>query len=128
MELRRIGIAVVYNNEPMEENIPYVGSPVTGGGLYDEQVWRDNGIDPRKAANQHLSGPKILSIIPSIVTNLNILDYFLILFPLDYVKGTIIPGTNWRLPGRDTHISDHGFINCLGVWLVMGCYKGIWSW
>ena len=32
MELRRIGITVVEDNDPLEENIPYVGAPVTDGG------------------------------------------------------------------------------------------------
>ena len=31
-DLWRIGIIVVDNNNPLEENIPYVGDPVTKGG------------------------------------------------------------------------------------------------
>ena len=71
------------HNEPLEENIPSVGDPVTEGELYDGQVWVDDGIDPRKAANQHLYSSNLPSFRPSIVTNLNLLEYFLILFPME---------------------------------------------
>ena len=43
-ELLRIGITVVENNNPLEENIPSVGAPVTKEGLYDGKVWVDGGI------------------------------------------------------------------------------------
>ena len=35
VEIRSIGIMVVDNNDPLGENIPSVGAPVTEGGLYD---------------------------------------------------------------------------------------------
>ena len=81
-------------------------------------------IDSRKAANHHRSGQKLRGVSPSIVTNLNLLDYFLILFPMDHVKGTMIPGMNRHLPEVPPHVSEHEFINWLGMWLVMGCYEG----
>ena len=99
VELWRIGITVVDDNETLEENIPYVGAPVTEGGIYDGQVWGDDGIDTSKASNHHHSGLKLPIITPSIVTNLTLLYYFLILFPMDYVKGTMLPEMNQRLPG-----------------------------
>ena len=83
VELWRIGITVVDDNDPLEENMPSVGSPVPKGELYDGKVWGDDGIDPKRAANHHLPGPKLPSVSPSIVTNLILLDYFLILFPMD---------------------------------------------
>ena len=49
VEIWCIGITVVDNNEPLEENIPYVGAPVTEGGVYDGKVWGDDGIYTRKA-------------------------------------------------------------------------------
>ena len=122
MELRRICVTVVDDNKPLEENTPSVGAPVTYMDLYYGQVWVDDGIYPRKASNHHRSGPKLPSVSPSIVTNLTLLDYFLILFPPDYFKGTILPGINRHLPERYPNVSEHEFINCLGVWLVMGCY------
>ena len=118
---------MVDHKDPPEDNIPSVVSPFTEGGIYDGQVWGDCGIDPRKAANHHRSGPKLLSVSPSIVTNRTLLDYFIILFSMDYVKGTMIPGTNRRLPGGDTHVSEHDLIKWLGMWLMMGCYKGNWG-
>ena len=72
VKLRNIGIMVVDNNDPLEENIPYVGAPVTEGGLCDWQVWGYDGINPRKGANQYRYGPKIPSVVPSIVTNLTL--------------------------------------------------------
>ena len=89
---------MVYHNETLEESIHYVGAPVTEGDLYNGQVWGDDGIDPRKLANHHRYGPKLPSVRPSIVTNLTLLEYFLILFHMDYVKGTMIPGTTQSLP------------------------------
>ena len=74
MELRRIGIIVVDDNEPLEENIQYVVAPVTEGGVYDGQVWGDDGIDSRKVANHHRSGPNLPRVSPSIVTNLTLLE------------------------------------------------------
>ena len=74
---------MVDHNENLEENIPSVGAPVTEGGLYDWKFWLDYGIDPRKAANHYRYGPKLLSVSPYIVTNLTLLDYFIILFPMD---------------------------------------------
>ena len=62
------------HNKPLEENIPSVGDPVTEGELYDGQVWVDDGIDPRKAANHHRSGTKLMVVSSSIVTNLTLLD------------------------------------------------------
>ena len=32
MDIRRIGITVVDDNNPLEENIPYVGAPLNEGG------------------------------------------------------------------------------------------------
>ena len=72
VELWRIGISVVEDNKPMEENTPYVGAPVTDRELYDGQVWGDDGINPRKAANHHCYGTNIMRIRPSIVTNLTL--------------------------------------------------------
>ena len=80
---------------------------MTEGGFYDDEVWVDDGIDTRKVANHNCSGPKLPSVGPSIVTNLTLLYYFLILFPIDYVKGTMLPGMNRRLPEWDPHVSDH---------------------
>ena len=57
MELWRIGIMVVENNEPLEENIPSVGATVTEGEICDGQVWGDNSIDTIEVLNHHRSGP-----------------------------------------------------------------------
>ena len=105
MELRRICVTVVDDIEPLEENIPSVGAPVTEVDLYDGQVWGDDRIDSRKAANHHCSGPKLPSFSPSIVKNLTLLYYFLILFSMDYIKGTMLPGMNRRLPEGGPHVS-----------------------
>ena len=83
VELWRIGIKVVDDNDPLEEKIPSVGAPVPEGEIYDGQVWGDDGIYHRKAAKHHCSFPKLPIVSPSIVTNLILLDYFLILFPMD---------------------------------------------
>ena len=103
-ELRSIRVTVVDDNDPLEDNIPYVGSPVTEGGLYDGQVWVGDGINPRKAENHHRSGPKLPSVSPSIISNLTLLDYFLILFRMDYVKCTMLPVMNRRLPEGGPHV------------------------
>ena len=121
MELWRIGIMVVDNKEPLEENIPSVGAPVNEGGLYDGRVYEDDGIDPRNAVNHHCSGPNLPSVSPSIVKNLTFLYYLLILFPMDYVKVTMLPGINWRLSEEYPCVSEHEFIKWLGMCLVMVC-------
>ena len=100
---------------------------MTEGELYYEQAWGGDGIDPRKAANHHRSGPKLPSVSSSIVTNLTFLEYFLILFPMDYVRGTMLPRMNQRLPEGAPHVSEHEVIKWSGMWLVMGCYKGKWG-
>ena len=110
MKLWHIGIMVVNDNDPLEENIPSVGAPVTEGGLYDCQIRGDDRINPRKLVNHYRSGPKLPSVIPSIVTDLTLQDYLLILFPLDYVKDTMLPRTNRRLSEVDPHASEHEFI------------------
>ena len=66
MGLRRIGIIVVDNNEPLEENIPSIHVIVTDGVLYDGKVWGDYSIDPSKVENHHLSG-SIMCIFSSLV-------------------------------------------------------------
>ena len=80
---------------------------MTEGGVYDGKVWGDDGIDTRKVVNHHFSVPKLPSVSLSIVTNLTLLYYFLILFPTDHVKGTMILGMNRRLPEGDSHLSEH---------------------
>ena len=95
---------LVENINPLEENIPSVGAPVTEGGIYDGQVWIDDGIDPMKAVNHQCSGPKLPSIRPYIFTNSTLLDYFLILFSMDYVKGTMLSGMNGHLPEGNHHV------------------------
>ena len=57
-----------------------------------------------KAANHHRPGTKLLSASPYIVTNLTLLDYFLILFHMDYIKVTLLPEMNQRLPEGDPHV------------------------
>ena len=116
----RIGIIVVYDSNPIGGNIPSFVAQVTGVGFYYEQVWLDGGIDPSKVPNHYRSGPKLPIISPSIVTNLTLLYYFLILFPMNYVKGTMLPGINRLLPDVYHHVSEHYFIKWLGMWLVMG--------
>ena len=74
VELWRIGIPVVENNDSLEESIPSVSAPVTEGELYNGQIWGYDGTEPRKALNHHQYGLKLLSVIPSIVTNLKLLD------------------------------------------------------
>ena len=59
--------------DPLEDNMPSIGAPVTEGELCDGKVWGDDGINHRKAANHHRSGPKFPSVISSIVTNLTLL-------------------------------------------------------
>ena len=61
---------VVKHNNTLEDNIPSVGSPVTEGKIYDRHIWGDDGINPRKPANHHCSGTKLLSVRPSTITNL----------------------------------------------------------
>ena len=73
MELRRINITVVGDNDTLEENITSVGAPVTEGGLYDGKFWGYDEIYPRKVANHHRSVPKLPSVSPSIVKNLTLL-------------------------------------------------------
>ena len=70
---------------------------------------------------------KLPSVSPSIVTNLTLLNYFLILFPMDYVKGIMLSGMNQNLTEGDPHVSENELIKWLGVWLVMGCYEGNWG-
>ena len=118
---------MVEDNDTLEENTPYFGAPVIEGELYDGQVWWDDGINPRKAENYHHSGKKLLSVRPSIVINLTLLDYILILFPMDYIKGTMIPWMNRHLHEGDNYVSEHEFIKWLGVWLVVRCYEGKWG-
>ena len=77
--------------------------------------------------NHHRSGSKLPSVSPSIVNTLTFLEYFLILFPVDYVNGTMLPGMNRRLPEGDPHVSEHEFIKWLGMWLVMGYYEVNWG-
>ena len=115
MELWHIGITVVDDNQPLEENIPSVGYPVTERELYDGQVCVEDWIDPMKKSNHHCSGLKLPSIIPSIVTNLKVLHYLLILVTMDYVNGTIHPGMNWRLPEGDPQVSENQLIKWLGI-------------
>ena len=64
VELRCIGMMVMDHNDPLEENIPYVDAPVIERGLYDG----------RFEANYHRSGPKLLKVRPSIVTDPTVLD------------------------------------------------------
>ena len=98
---------VVNDNDLLEENIPSVGAPVTEEGIYDCQIWGDDRINPRKLANNYRSGPKFPSVITSIVTNLTLQDYLLILLPLDYAKGTMLPGTNCRLSEGEPYASEN---------------------
>ena len=63
------------------------------------------GLTPGKRKNTIRYGTKLQSVSPSISTNLNLLDYLLIIFPMD------------------PHVSENEFIKWLGMWLVMGCYK-----
>ena len=86
---------MVDHNDPLEENTPSAGAPVTEGGIYDVKFWEDDGIDTRKASNHHLYGPKLSSVSPSIITKLTLLDYFLILFTMDHVEGTMPLRMNW---------------------------------
>ena len=103
------------HNDPPEENIPSVGDPVTRGGVYNEEVWEDDGINPSKAAKRRRYVPKLLSFIHSVVTNLTLSDYFIILFLMGYVKGNMLPRINRFLHDGSPHVSEHEFIKWLGV-------------
>ena len=105
VELWRDSITVVDNNKPLEDNTPFVGSPVTEGEIYDSQVWGDDGINSGKVVNRHLSGPKIPIASPYIVTNLTLLGYLLSLFTMEYVKYNMLPGMNWSLTEVVPHVS-----------------------
>ena len=93
-ELWCIRITAVDHNKTLDKSIPSVGASVTERGICDGKVWRDDFIDHRRTANHHCSVTKLPSVSPSTITNLNLLDYFLILFPMGYVKVTMIPGIN----------------------------------
>ena len=95
--------------------------------LYYRHFWVDYGIDPIKVAKYHRSCTKLPSVSPSIVTNLTLLNYFLILFPMEYIKGIMLSGMNQHLTEGDPHVSEHELIKWLEVWLVMGCYRGNWG-
>ena len=59
-------------------------------GRFEEMVV----LIPGKRKNHHCSGSRLPNVIPSIVTNLTLLDYFLILFHMDYIKVTLLPEMN----------------------------------
>ena len=86
------GYMVRYHDEPVEDNLPGTESlPPVIDQLLLGQSWGFTGIDPRRQNNDPRTNAKLLLISPSIIQNLSLMDLFMLLFPVDYIKTTIIP-------------------------------------
>ena len=84
-ELRHEGITVDDHNEPLEEEGMEIGD-----GLDDGKKLGDDNIDPRRARNQLRMNPKIFGVNPSLVESLYLLDFFVLMFPIEYISTIVL--------------------------------------
>ena len=107
-ELWHKWITVDDHNETLEEE-------GIGDGLTDGQKWEDENIEPRRASNQLIINPKICGVNPSLVASLSLLDFFVVMFPMELISTIVLPNTNTSLPRGSPPVTEHDFVKFLGV-------------
>lgn len=109
--LQRQGIQVDDDNAPAPENIPVP----TEEPMEEAGGWGFDGLDQWRARGCALrSKPRFKNVSTSRLQHMTSLDIFLLLFPVDYIKDTVIPETNKHLRLGPTTFSE--FIAWLGLW------------
>ena len=88
-----------------------------------ENIWRYEVIICMRRSNHlHNTNAAIKNYSREEVMKMTKLEFFLILFSIEYLKEILIPETNKLLK----HPMDPGeFIRWLGCWFYMGCWVGI---
>ena len=93
-DLRRQYIAVDDNNYSSPENIPVTGK-IPSSQLEEDNSWIFEGIIfPRQSNNLHNTNAAFKNYTREEVKNNKKLEFFSILFPVEYLKYILIPETN----------------------------------
>lgn len=134
-EMRRLGLEVLDDNEPLPENVPNDVAAETDEAVTevidgDEETtttttklvkfnnvdqWRVRGHDVRQK-------PKMIGMSWERMESMSIMYWFLLFFPIGYIKEVVITETNKKLSHKMTYGE---FLRFLGCWLIMSCYEGI---
>ena len=98
MDLRNAGFAVYDDNEPVPENIPVatkvdaVANTTIVRNTISDEDWGFDGVDQwRTSGGGFFSSAKLKTTDSSSIPRMSILDFFLLLYPCDYIKIVLIP-------------------------------------
>ena len=125
--VRNMGFVVSDDNEPAEENVPSADSPTasTNEGLYPNQKWGWEGIDRRRIVTPTDQVPGWHGDFAP--KSASLLNFFLHLFPLDWLKNVVIVKTSEALEAQGKPAVTFGeFLRYIGLWLLMATLSG-WS-
>ena len=105
-ELRAMGVEVDDDNDPAPENVPDSNRTAA--------AWNDAAIDLRKIGPYRNMSPSLKGMTSETVSLLSPKALFLLLFPTEYLKKSLLPATNEHLPQHWPLTFDE-FIVFLGI-------------
>ena len=130
LEIRNSGFAVDDDNEPVPEKIPVA---TTFNAVVDTAIdrnaiaadyWGFGGVDQwRTSGGGVLPLAKLKTTYSSTIPHMSILEFFLLLYPYDYIKLVIIPQMNKHLDHRDMELSE--FLRFFGCWIYIASFEGV---
>ena len=111
-------IMVDDDNLPAPEN----DGTTNDDSLEESQKWSIATTDARRIHGYPHPNAALKNVSKEIVTNMTVLQVFTHMFPMEYIRQTVVPKTSQRLT---VPLSVSEFISWLGVWLLMSCYVGV---
>ena len=119
--MRAAGATVDDDNEPAEENIPAPAANNEDSPFEDE--WGFKGVCFRKK-DGHLNRNASISMHRNVWESMKPLDWFLLFFPINYVRDTMLPAMNENLDKGRPKIQLWEYIRWLGLWMMMSTTDG----
>ena len=119
--MRAAGANVDDDNEPAEENIPEPAAKNEDSPF--EDAWGFKDVCFRKK-DGHLNRNASISMHRNVWDSMKPLDWFLLFFPINYVRNTILPAMNETLDKGRPKIQLWEYIRWLGLWVLMPTTDG----
>ena len=95
-ELRTMGVEVDDDNDPAPENIPDSNRTAAAPSIFGE--WNDAAIDLRKIGPYRNMSPSLKGMTSETVSLLSPKALFLLLFPTEYLKKSLLPNNIGHSP------------------------------
>ena len=121
--MRAAGAIIDDDNIPVEENIPDPMVTIHNNDNVFEAEWGFKGICYRKRDGNIDCGASI-PVQNAMWEQYDCVDWFLLFFPIDYVKEQMLLGMNERLDKGRPKIKWWEYLRWIGIWFLLSTTDG----